>query len=60
MTRAEAKAQAQAMGLKVVGSVSSTTDYVVFGENPGSKVKKAMALDVKVMNEKEWEKLLEV
>ena len=60
MTRAEAKAQAQAMGLKVVGSVSSKTDYVVFGENPGSKVKKAMALDVKVMNEKEWEKLLEV
>ena len=60
MTRAETKAQAQAMGLKVVGSVSSKTDYVVFGENPGSKVKKAIALDVKVMNEKEWRKFLEV
>ena len=60
MTRAEAKAQAQAMGLKVAGSVSSKTDYVVFGENPGSKVKKAITLDVKVMNETEWATFLQV
>ena len=59
VTRAEAKAQAQTMGLKVTGSVSSKTDFIVFGENAGSKLEKAKALDVTVVSEKEWFQLLE-
>ncbi len=57
MTRAEAKATAEAMGAKVAGSVSAKTDYVVIGADAGSKAKKASDLGVTMLSEVEWLKL---
>jgi len=58
MTRAEAKARAEEMGAKVAGSVSKKTDYIIAGEESGSKLKKAQELGIKILNEKEWLELL--
>jgi DNA ligase (NAD+) len=57
MTRAEAKATAEAHGAKVAGSVSSKTDYVVVGADAGSKAKKATELSITILSEAEWQKL---
>lgn len=54
MSRPEAKAKAESMGAKVLGSVSKKTDIVVAGADAGSKRKKAEELSVQVMDEKEW------
>ena len=46
------------LGGKVTGSVSKRTDYVVVGENPGSKLDKAQELGIKTLNESEFNKLI--
>ena len=59
MTRDEARARIEARGHKVVGSVSKKTDFVVAGEDAGSKLDKARALGVQVLDEKQFTELLQ-
>jgi DNA ligase (NAD+) len=57
MSRAEAKATAEALGAKVAGSVSPKTDYVVIGADAGSKARRAAELGVTTLSEDEWREL---
>ena len=56
--RAEAKTMAQDVGAKVSGSVSKKTDYVIAGAEAGSKLEKAQALGVTVLDEAKFLKML--
>jgi DNA ligase (NAD+) len=58
LKREEAAAKIEAAGGKVSGSVSKKTDFVVAGEEAGSKLDKANALGVKVIDEAEFLKML--
>jgi DNA ligase (NAD+) len=58
-TRDEAKKMIEDAGGKVTGSVSKKTDYVIAGADAGSKLDKAKDLGVKVVDEKEMEKILD-
>ena len=59
MNRSEAKQKLQALGVKVTGSVSKKTTFVVVGEEPGSKATKAESLGVRMLAEPEFLALLE-
>lgn len=54
MTRDEAEAIAERLGAKVTKSVSKKTDYVIIGEDAGSKAAKATELGVTTLTEPEW------
>ncbi len=58
MTRDEAKAFIEAHGGKVTSSVSKKTDYLLLGENPGSKLAKAQSLGIKIINEEELKEMV--
>jgi len=59
MSREEAKEKIVSLGGEVSSAVSSNTDYLVLGENPGSKFDKAQKLGVKTLNEKEFLKIIQ-
>ena len=58
MTREEATAKIEALGGKVSSSVSKKTDYVLAGEEAGSKLEKAQKLGVNIIDEKEFLKMI--
>ena len=59
MTREEAKQRLLSLGAKVTGSVSKKTNYVIYGENAGSKYEKAVELGVTTLNEESFIKMTE-
>ena len=60
LSREEAKHLAQELGAKIASNVSKNTDYLIIGEKPGSKEKKAKELNIKIITEKEWIKKVSI
>jgi len=58
MTRDEAKRKIIEAGGRVTSSVSAKTDYVLAGTDPGSKLTKAQKLGIAILNEQEFQKLI--
>ncbi|MCH9621532.1 MAG: DNA ligase [Chlamydiia bacterium] len=57
-SRTEAKEIIESLGGKVTSSISKLTDYLLLGKNPGSKYNKALKLDVLILKEQDFKKLL--
>lgn len=60
MTREEAKENIERLGGKVASSVSKNVDYLIVGEDPGSKLDKAKKLGIPLLNEAEFIKMIKV
>jgi len=58
MSRDSAKTKIREQGGDISGSVSKETDYVIVGEEPGSKLSRAQKLNIKILNEKEFNQKL--
>jgi DNA ligase (NAD+) len=58
-TRSEAQKMVEDLGAQATSSVSNETDYVVAGENPGSKVNKAQKNNVTILNEEEFKTFIQ-
>ena len=58
MTRDEAKEKIRIAGGDISSSVSQKTDFVIIGHDPGSKYDKAKKLGVRIINEKEFLKMI--
>ncbi|TYP51308.1 NAD-dependent DNA ligase LigA [Thermosediminibacter litoriperuensis] len=58
-TRQQATELIEKLGGRVTGSVSKKTDYVIVGKDPGSKYENALKLGIKILNEGEFEELIE-
>ena len=54
MSRSEAKVRSEAAGAKVSSSLSKSTDFLIIGNNPGSKYKKAQSLNIQILTEDSW------
>ena len=59
MSREEAKTYIESLGGRVTNSVSRKTNYLIVGENPGSKLQKARTLGVPTLTEEEFFRLVE-
>lgn len=57
-SRSGIKEKLEALGAKVSGSVSKKTDFVIVGEDAGSKLDKAKSLGINILSEEEFEKML--
>lgn len=58
ITRKEAENYILSLGGKTTSSVSKKTDFIVVGSEPGSKYKKALELNIKILNENEFKELI--
>jgi DNA ligase (NAD+) len=58
ISRSEAKALVESLGARATSAVSKATSYVVFGDDPGSKLDKARTLGVPVLTEDEFLEML--
>jgi DNA ligase (NAD+) len=58
-TRQEASRLAEELGARVTSSVSGNTDFVVAGENPGSKLEQARKNDVEILDERKYQRLID-
>ncbi len=59
LTRSQAEEMAKALGADVVDSVSKRTDFIVVGENPGTKYNQAVTLGVKILDLKKFKELID-
>jgi DNA ligase (NAD+) len=58
MTREDAEERARASGARTARTISGATDLVIAGAAPGSKYEKARALGVRIIDEREFQKLV--